>query len=128
MAEYASIIKIDGAEMPVPSDFEPQYKDYDSANSGRSEDMSMTRDVIRTDVHGITYTWRVQTADLRTIINAIKPAAVQVTFFDVNQPKETQYSTIKCYADPTREPKLLKWDPYDPEKSWWEITAKFVEY
>ena len=32
----ASIIKIDGVEMPAPSSFKPLYKDYDSKNSGRS--------------------------------------------------------------------------------------------
>lgn len=126
--QYASIIRIDGAEMPVPSSFAPVYKDYDSKSSGRSESMIMTRDIVRADVRAMTYTWRVQTPDLRTIIAAIKPAKVQVRFFDINQPASAQYSTVDCYADPTREPKLLKWDPYDPEQAWWEITVKFVEY
>lgn len=126
--EYVVIIKIDGAEMPVPSAFAPMYKDYDSENSGRSETMTMTRDVIRTDVRSMTYTWRVQTPDLRTIINAIKPVSVELTFFDINQPAETRYSTATCYANPTRQPTLIKWDPYDPERSWWEITVEFVEY
>lgn len=46
----ASIIKIDGVEMPTPSSFKPLYKDYDSKNSGRSESMYATRDIIRSDV------------------------------------------------------------------------------
>ena len=126
--EYASIIKIDGVEMPVPSKFAPVYKDYDSKSSGRSESMVMARDIVREDVRAITFTWRVQTPDLRRIISAIKPDEVQVEFFDINQPADVQYSTVRCYADPTREPTLLQWEPYDPEQSWWEITVKFVEY
>ena len=33
----ASIIKIDGVEMPTPSSFKPLYKDYDSKNSGNRD-------------------------------------------------------------------------------------------
>ena len=61
----ASIIKIDGVEMPTPSSFKPLYKDYDSKNSGRSESMHATRDIIRSDVRKMSFTWIVQTADLR---------------------------------------------------------------
>lgn len=128
MAEYASIIKIDGVELPTPSDFKPVYKDYDSKNAGRSEDLTMTRDVIRSDMKQATFTWRVQTADLRTIREAIKPLSLELTFFDINQPASVQYSTMTCYAEPTREPKVIFWDAYDPEQTWWEFTVTFTEY
>ena len=128
MAEYASIIKIDGTELPTPSAFEPHYRDYDSKNAGRSEDLTMTRDVIRSDVKQVTFTWRVQTADLRTIRNAIKPLSVSLTFFDINQPADVQYTTMTCYAEPSRDPKPIRWDACDPEQTWWEFTVTFTEY
>ena len=128
MAEYASIIKIDGVELPTPSDFKPVYKDYDSKSAGRSEDLTMTRDVIRSDMKQVTFTWRVQTADLRTIREAIKPLSLELTFFDINQPASVQYSTMTCYAEPTREPEVIKWDACDPEQTWWEFTVTFTEY
>lgn len=128
MAKTASIIKIDGTELPTPSAFEPHYRDYDSKNAGRSEDLTMTRDVIRSDVKQVTFTWRVQTADLRTIRNAIKPLSVSLTFFDINQPADVQYTTMTCYAEPSRDPKPIKWDAGDPEQTWWEFTVTFTEY
>lgn len=123
-----SIIKIDGVEMPTPSSFKPLYKDYDSKNSGRSESMYATRDIIRSDVRKMSFTWIVQTPDLRKIREAIKPPKIQVRFFDINQPADVQFSTMECYADPSREPEVLRWEPSDPEKSWWSFTTSFTEY
>ena len=97
----ASIIKIDGVEMPTPSSFKPLYKDYDSKNSGRSESMYATRDIVRSDVRKMSFTWIVQTPDLRKIREAIKPPKIQVRFFDINQPADVQFSTMECYADPS---------------------------
>ena len=128
LAQTASIIKIDGTELPTPSAFEPHYRDYDSKNAGRSEDLTMTRDVIRSDVKQVTFTWRVQTADLRTIRNAIKPLSVSLTFFDINQPADVQYTTMTCYAEPSRDPKPIRWDACDPEQTGWEFTVTFTEY
>ena len=128
MAKTASIVKIDGTDLPTPRAFEPHYRDYDSKNAGRSEDLTMTRDVIRSDMKQVTFTWRVQTADLRTIREAIKPLSLELTFFDINQPARVQYSTMTCYAEPTREPEVIKWDAFDPEQTWWKFTVTFTEY
>ena len=113
MANNQSIIKIDGVEMPTPSDFSPTSSDYDSKNSGRSESMEMTRDII---------------PDMRKVWNAVLPEKLSLTFFDLGQPADTQYSTMSCYADPSRKPKILKWEPQNPEESWWEFTTTFTEY
>lgn len=123
-----SIVQIDGVEMPTPSDFDPTSSDYDSKNSGRSESMYMTRDIVRSNVRTATFTWKVQTPDLRTVWNAAKKPKVTLRFFDIDQPAVVQYSTMTCYGDPSRKPKLLKWDNDDPERSWWEFTVKFTEY
>ena len=125
----ASIIMVDGTELPTPYAFGPVYKDYDSKNSGRSEDIAMTRDIVRTDVRSMAFSWRgLTTPELRQIISAIKKPRVKLTFFDINQPADVQYSTMSCYADPTREPKLTRWDKDDPERSVWEFSTTFVEY
>lgn len=128
MADYASIVKIGGIELPTPSNFSLVYKDYDSKSAGRSEDLTMTRDVIRSDLRQVTFTWKVQTPDLRTIRQAIKPLALELTIFDINQPASAPYSTMTCYAEPSREPKVIFWDAYDPEQTWWEFTVTFTEY
>ena len=128
MAETASIIKINGVEMPTPSKFRPRYKDYDSQNSGRSEKMVMTRDIVRENLRAVDVTWIVQTPVLRAIIAAVKPPELELTFFDINQPADTQYSTITCYADPSREPTLVQWYAENPEESWWEYSTTFTEY
>lgn len=128
MPKTCSIITIDGVEMPTPSVFSPTSSDYDSKNSGRSESMFMTRDIIRKDVRTASFTWRLKSPDMRKVWNAILPAEIEVRFFDLAQPADVQYSTMKCYADPTRKPQLLKWDPYDPEESWWELSTTFTEY
>ena len=128
MAKTYSIVKIDGVEMPAPSDFSPTSDDYDSKSAGRSENMFMTRDIIRSNVRTASFTWKLQTPDMRKVWNAVLSPKIKVTFFDLAQPADTQYSTMDCYADPSRKPKLLKWDPDDPEKSWWEFTTTFTEY
>ena len=76
----------------------------------------------------MSFTWIVQTPDLRKIREAIKPPKIQVRFFDINQPADVQFSTMECYADPSREPEVLRWEPSDPEKSWWSFTTSFTEY
>ncbi len=126
--EYASIIKINGIEMPPPSEFDPEYNDYDSQSAGRSETMVMTRDIIRTDVRTVMCTWKLQTPEMRALIAVIKQPSVELSFFDLNQSAAVQYSTMTCYGEPTRKPKCLKWDPYNPERSWWSISIKFTEY
>lgn len=127
MTEY-SIAKIDGVEVPAPSDFTPLYEDYDSESSGRSETWIMTRDIVRRNVRQMSYTWRVKTPELRKLIAMIEPASVELEFFDVSGTVANSYSRMTCYATPKREPKLLYWNRHDPEESWWEITVQFTEY
>lgn len=124
----ASIIKIDGAEMPPPCEYSPTSSDYDGSNAGRSESMTMIRDVVRQNVRTASFTWRLQTPDMRTVWNAASKLRVKLRFFDLSQPADTQYSTMDCYADPSRKPKIIKWDPDDPEKTWWEYSTTFTEY
>lgn len=124
----ASIIKIDGVEMPPPSEFSLTSSDYDGSNAGRSESMAMIRDIVRQNVRTASFTWRLQTADMRKVWNAACKLRVKLRFFDLGQPADVQYSTMDCYADPSRKPRILKWDANDPEQTWWEYSTTFTEY
>lgn len=128
MSDTASILMIDGAEAPTPYDFTLTYSDYDSENSTRSETAVLNREVVRTDLRSHPFHWRLQTPDMRKLLQMVKPKVITVKCFDLNQDADTQYSEFKCYAGATRTVKLLYWNRDDPEKSWWEIQLDFIEY
>lgn len=125
---YASILQIDGVEAPVPCDFNPNYSDYDSESSGRSETFVLMRDVVRTNLRAVSFTWRLKSPEMRKLLEMISPKEVIVRFYDLYQPAITPYSEFAAYAETTRDIKLLNWQPNNPEESWWELEISFIEY
>lgn len=127
--EYASLMKINGTEIPPPSNLGPLlYKTYDSESAGRSETFVMTRDVVRRNVRKFTLTWKLKTPDMRTLLELLEADAVTITLFDLKQDADTKYSDIEVYPEPSQSVECLFWDPYDTEESWWQLTVAFTEY
>lgn len=127
-AETASILMINGVEAPTPADFLPTYSDQDSENSKRSETAVLTREIVRTNLRSHSFRWKLQTPDMRKLLNMVLPARLTVRFFDLYAPADSPYTEFIGYASPTRTVKLLKWEPNAPEQSWWEIQLDFIEY
>lgn len=124
----ASIFMIDGVEAPTPSNFNPVYSDYDSSNAGRSETMVMNRDVVRTNLKSPKYEWKLKTPDMRKLLKMVQPEKITVRVFDLYADVATPYTEYECYCSPTRNITLLKWDPVNPEESWWQVQLEFIEY
>lgn len=76
-----TILKIGSTDMPAPSVFRiPQY-DLDSADTQRNEEGYLQRDRIRQGISKVELEWRgVTNTELSTLLNAVSPAQVQVTF------------------------------------------------
>lgn len=124
----ASILQIDGVEAPTPYDFAPTYSDYDSEGSSRSETAVLNREIVRTNLQSHAFYWRLQTPDMRKLLQMVKPPSLTVRYFDLYADAATQYTEFTGYASPTRSISLVKWEPTDPEQSWWEIKLEFIEY
>lgn len=76
-----AIIKIDGIDLPAPSSLKNQQFDIDSADTNRNEEGYLQRDRVRQGVYKIELEWKaITSAQVSTILNAIEPASVQVTF------------------------------------------------
>lgn len=127
-SSFDSILQIDGEETPVPCDFNPNYSDYDSESSGRSETFVLMRDVVRTNLRAVSFKWRLKSPEMRRLLEMISPKEVTVRFYDPYQPASAPYSEFTAYAEATRDIKLLDWQPENPEESWWELEISFVEY
>lgn len=124
----ASIFMIDGVEAPTPSNFTPVYSDYDSDSAGRSETMVMNRDIIRTNLKSPKYEWKLQTPEMRKLLKLVQPEKITVRIYDLYAEAENPYTEYDCYCSTTRTVTLLKWNPADPEQSWWQIQLEFIEY
>ena len=125
---YDSIFMINGEEAPTPSNFNPVYSDYDSNNAGRSETMVMNRDVVRTNLKSPKYEWKLKTPDMRKLLKMVEPERITVRIFDLYKEASDPYSEYECYCSPTRNITSLKWDPVNPEESWWQVQLEFIEY
>lgn len=68
--------------MPVPRTYEVSEADIDSENTTRSESGVLHRDRIRAATRKISIGWRVNEQSARSILSAVSPAAVSVTFLD----------------------------------------------
>lgn len=116
---------INGTEMPFPSEYEFSSSDFDGEGATRSETGYLIRDVVRTDVMSPTFTWRLQTADMNTLLNAIKPAQLQITITDPSAANGTR--TFTGYAQSTRKVKLIR-NATSVSEMWWEFSCQFTEY
>lgn len=93
-----NVLSIDGVELPAPMTYSVEYSDFDSPDSGRSEDGLLHRVRIRSNVAKIQVSWRQLTtekADL--ILNAITPDSFSVTYYFGIQKTATMYvGNRKC--------------------------------
>lgn len=85
-------LEIDDVVMPTPMGVKYSYSVFDSDNSKRSETGVLHREVIRKNVHSPTFTFKLQTADYRKLMNAIEPDVFKVKYLDPKS--ETGYTTI----------------------------------
>lgn len=76
-----AILTINGVDMPAPSSMKIPQSDLDSADTNRNEEGYLQRDRIRQGIYKLELEWKgITNTQLATVLNAIEPASVQVTF------------------------------------------------
>ena len=77
-----ALLKINGIELPPPTDYSVQYSDIDSSDTGRSENGDMLRNRIRAAVVKISAGWNMLTqeeADL--VLDAVRDESFTVVYY-----------------------------------------------
>ncbi len=113
-------LKIDNVEMPAPTGISIQQNDLDSENTTRSVGTGeMHRERIRQGVYQCDYSWEQLTdSELATIVSAVAPESVDITFWFGNYVTATGYfapGAAEMTSDPNGEPR-------------WSYSATFTEF
>ena len=91
-----NILSIDGVQLPAPMTYSVEYSDLDSDDTGRSEDGLLHRVRIRAGVAKIKVSWeQLDTATLDSILNAIAPESLSVTYYFGVQKTATMYASAQ---------------------------------
>ena len=114
--------------MPNPTEggYSVYNRDGDSENTTRDELWLLHRERIRTGMKAIDIKWKVQGADYQTVINALAPAQIVVTFFDPND--ATYYTQEDMYAGDKTASLVSYLDENTPENAIWELSTTLTCY
>lgn len=89
-------IKINGVEIPPPTDMDFELNDVDVESGRNVSDGVMSRNRLRSDVFKVTLTYTIDDADsISKLLNLISGEYFNVELFDLKQNKRT---TKSCYA------------------------------
>jgi len=115
-----AIIRIEGVDLPTPSSLKNTQSDLDSADTNRNEQGYLQRDRIRQGIYKLELEWKgITNGQLTTILNAIEPASVQVTF-----PSPSGVLTKTMYAG-DRNIKMARYRNNDIR---WNVSFSLTEY
>lgn len=121
-----AMISIGGVALPNPVDYKVNLQDLDGESTLRSETGHMTRDRVRAGIYKIDVTWRVKKPVLQLITDQLKPAKIDVTFFDPTDSDEQHSAQMYC-GDRAGTLKSYT-DAGKPEDSLWELSVQLIEY
>lgn len=77
-----ALLKINGTELPAPTNYSVQYSDIDSSDTGRAENGVMLRNRIRAGVAKISVSWKMLTQeDTDLVIDAVKDESFTVEYY-----------------------------------------------
>ena len=127
MADELTYLKIDGVEMPVPSEYIFGEADFDNKDSGRTETGLMVRTRVRQGALAPEFKWKaLTTKDLNKLLKAVKPVWVNVTIFSPRADSTNFIETFKAYAKVTRKATLVLPNS-NPLLSLWAFDCTFTE-
>lgn len=113
-------IKIEGKPLPAPVKYEISKTDIDGENS-KSETGVLHRNLVRSGVYSIDATWRVSEDDLKDVLKLISGISFNAVFMDPDSSAEksrVMYAAEKSYSC----------IGFDGGKSWWNLSAKLIEF
>lgn len=117
-------VKINGKDLPTPTEFTPVYSDFDSSDSVRNEVGYLNRTIIRRGQVAPKYKWILNGLELSNLLKTIEPDTLDVEYYD---PKERAWKQFKGYAQATRTPKMFRQhNTFDT--CLWEFECSFIEY
>lgn len=118
------IVKIDEVELPTPTTYAVASADFDSPNTKLTEAYKLKRERVRAGRLKVMLTYEDLTIqELKVISDAIRPASVNVTFFD---PWSFEVLTKQMYAsaEKTATAKIIK----GSDVSKWQTSFNLTEY
>ena len=119
------MLKINGTELPRPTNYEVGLADLDSDEATRNELGILSRNRIRQGVTKISTTFQVRGSQTASILALVEPAKVSVTYFD---PRASVERTINAYVG-DRSCNLMVYLPeMDIDEMLWEISFNLTEY
>lgn len=87
--------KIDGVEMPTPSQFQITLADADGKGAGRNAKAYTRRKRLRAGIRGIQVKYLFLTqAQAKQILDAVEPVFVEVTYFDPQHGQVTKTMNV----------------------------------
>ena len=118
-----ALLTIDGIEMPQPSQYSFPMSDV-TGDDSYNEDGTLFRDRIRQGVCSIDVAWTANAQQAATLLSAIIPDTVEVTYFD---PSVNGYRTAQmCVSD--RSCELALFDGDDSDANLWSISFSLTQY
>ena len=121
-------LKLDGVQMPTPSEYTYTEADFDSSDSARSETGVLVRKRIRRGVHTIKCKWNaITTEQLKILQKAVIPETLRVEVFSPTSERGDHLVEYKGYAQATRSSAIVL-PRNDPMKTLWSFECSFIEY
>lgn len=120
MLSMATILTIDGVDLPAPSTFKAPLQDLDSEDTYRNELGYIQRDRIRAGIYKVPVSWKgVTNSDAVKILNAVSPASFKASF-----PTPWGRVTKTMYAG-DRDVEMIKYDNDNSIR--WDISFNLTE-
>lgn len=121
MAAVVNILEIGAYTCPAPIEYNVEYSDLDSANSGRGCTGYMTRERIRHGIAKISVKWTMLTnSEASNIINAVEDDSFTVKYNYCNIQKT---ATMYCSSQKVD----CKFVPNDGDGIRWDIAFNLIE-
>ena len=118
-------IKINNTELPTPCYYSVTAKDITGSDSGRYDETGIVhRNRVRGGVITCDLKWRLAGDEVSALRSALAGELLEVTLLD---PSSAGYTNRDMYAESVRADFYQQQDA-DEDDSWWEISARLVEY
>lgn len=119
------MLYIDQVKMPNPSKYDVQFSDLDSSESARNELGVLLRNRIRQGVAKISVAWKVRSSVVATILEAIEPSQLEVSYFN---PLTNDYGNATMYVSDRKCQLVLYTSEMEFSDAIWELSFNLIEF
>lgn len=114
-----ALLRINGTELPAPTDYSVQYSDIDSSDTGRSENGVLLRNRIRAGVAKISVSWKMLSqSETDTVLHAVSGESFSVEYYGGDS-AATMYAGDKSLQ-------LVSIDTNNT--AWYSVSVNLIEF